>query len=83
MVADALSRAPVAAVRDSIAVLVVSEGLSVDRPNNLQFAQEQQREDSELVKLIRFLETKELLSDRTEAKVVLSQAKKGYYRSAV
>ena len=32
----------------------------MDRPNNLQFVQEQQREDSELVKLIRFLETKEL-----------------------
>ena len=36
----------------------------------------QQGEDSELIK---FLETKELSSDPTEAKVVLSQAKKGYY----
>ena len=79
VVADALSRAPAADVRDSNAVLVVSEGLSVDRPNNLQFVQEQQREDSELVKLIKFLEIKELPSDPTEAKVVLSQAKKGYY----
>ena len=79
MVADALPRAPAAAARDRKAVFVVSEGLSVDRPNNLQFVQEQQREDSELVKLIRFPETTELPNDPTEAKVLLSQAKKGYY----
>ena len=79
MVTDALSRASADAVRDSNAVLVVLEGSSVDRPNNLQLVQEQQKEDSELVKLVRFLETKELPSDPIEAKVVLSQAKKGYY----
>jgi len=48
-------------------------------PNNLQFVQEQQREDSELARLMKFLETKKLPSDPSEAKVVLSQAKKGYY----
>ena len=47
--------------------------------SNLQFVQEQQREDGELARLIEFLETKELPSDATEAKIVLSQAKRGYY----
>ena len=79
VVADALSRAPVADVKDSNTVLIVSDGGSVDRPSNLQFVQEPQREDGELARLIQFLETKELPSDTTEAKVVLSQAKKGYY----
>jgi len=32
-------------VRDSNAVLIVSDGDSVDRPSNVQFMQEQQRED--------------------------------------
>ena len=50
---------------------MVSDGDSVDRPSNLQFVQEQ------LAKLIQFLEIKELPSDATEAKVVLSHVLHG------
>jgi len=41
--------------------------------------QEQQREDMNLANLIEFLEAKTLPTDPTEAKIVLSNAKKGYY----
>ena len=41
--------------------------------------QEQQREDRDLANLIEFLETKTLPTDPMEAKIVLSNAKKGYY----
>ena len=50
--ADALSRTPVVDARDSSSVKVVLEGISVDRPINIQYVQEQQREDGELAKLI-------------------------------
>jgi len=84
VVADALSRAPIVDSSNTSEVLLVSSesvpvGGESDMPNNLQFVQEQQREDSELARLMRFLETKELSSDLSEAKVVLSKAKKGYY----
>jgi len=73
VVADALSRAPAAVTSGSTEVLVVSEGTLVSEGskthNNLELVQEQLGEDSELVNLIKFLETKELPSDPTEAKV--------------
>ena len=75
--ADALSRAPTKCTSDSGEVLVVST--RQDIPNTLQLVQEQQREDRDLANLIEFLETKTLPTDPTEAKIVLSNAKKDYY----
>jgi len=65
VVADALSKTPIVDSSETSEVLLVSSesvpvGGEPDMPNNLQFVQEQQREDSELVRLMRFLETKKL-----------------------
>ena len=75
VVADALSRVPTEGTSDSGEVLVVSTRL--DTPNTLQLVQEQQKEDRDLANLIEFLEAKTLPTDPTEAKIVLSNAKKG------
>jgi len=81
VVAEALPRAPIVHLSNTREVSSESApvGGESDMPNNLQFVQEQQREDSQLARLMRFPENKELPSDPSEAKVVLSQVKKGYY----
>ena len=77
VVADALSRAP----QQETDKHCLKEVLLIAEPKepSLQLVQEEQRKDRELVQLIEFLGTKKLPEDPTEAKWIVTQAKKGYY----